>query len=634
MKRIAGNGLLNTNWRRGMESHKWAISIGLGKQACPDTRTMRASGIKLEAVLHASVIAALTLLPLLSQAAGIIAFDSDSGNAADIYTINDDGTGRTRVTPGVRKSLSPNWSPDGRRIAYMHLNTSGGWDIYTINLDGSGAFMVAGSGYSPCWSPDGTMLAYTRNNNPWVVNTNGSGSRVLYSQYGAPKGWSPDSQYLLIELGSGGWFDLYRIARDGSGLTKLPTDGVQSGFATPAKVGNKWVYRWAWDYDQPATIMTINLDGSSKFSVAAVGTALGHMFFSPDGSKIAFCSDAGGNGINGHLGVVNSSGGAITWLDTGTCQLGYDPAAFPSSPWSPDGQWIVYAAKVGSYYHLFKIRPSGAGKTQLTATPSVDELHAVFSPVTSVDNGLVAYYPFDGNANDASGNGNNGTVLGAALTNDRLGNPNSAYQFDGNTSQIRMNPLPDMTAATFSCWIKVPVLAPNRRYVFFEGDMTSGHDFGFALWNNGSFFQFKDTTELPFPDTDFPIGTWFHFACVADNAAGKVTAWINGLKARELVHSVTANVGYHNNLSIGRFYDPRTEPAFNGALDEVRFYNRALSAAEVQALYNVASGQPALSNVRASQRAGTSLVDVWYDLSGASAPVVVSVSISTDGGVS
>jgi hypothetical protein len=45
-------------------------------------------------------------------------------------------------------------------------------------------------------------------------------------------------------------------------------------------------------------------------------------------------------------------------------------------------------------------------------------------------------------------------------------------------------------------------------------------------------------------------------------------------------------------------------------------------------------GQPALSNVRASQRAGTSLVDVWYDLSGASAPVVLSASISTDGGVS
>jgi len=45
--------------------------------------------------------------------------------------------------------------------------------------------------------------------------------------------------------------------------------------------------------------------------------------------------------------------------------------------------------------------------------------------------GLVAYYPFNGNANDESGNGNNGTVYGATLTTDRFGNTNKAYSFDG-----------------------------------------------------------------------------------------------------------------------------------------------------------------------------------------------------------
>ena len=46
-------------------------------------------------------------------------------------------------------------------------------------------------------------------------------------------------------------------------------------------------------------------------------------------------------------------------------------------------------------------------------------------------NGLVAYYPFNGNANDESGNSNNGNVLGASLSGDRFGNENSAYSFDG-----------------------------------------------------------------------------------------------------------------------------------------------------------------------------------------------------------
>ena len=58
----------------------------------------------------------------------------------------------------------------------------------------------------------------------------------------------------------------------------------------------------------------------------------------------------------------------------------------------------------------------------------------VFLAQASADlnDGLIAYYPFNGNANDESGNGNDGTVNGATLTNDRFGNEDSAYSFDGN----------------------------------------------------------------------------------------------------------------------------------------------------------------------------------------------------------
>ena len=53
-----------------------------------------------------------------------------------------------------------------------------------------------------------------------------------------------------------------------------------------------------------------------------------------------------------------------------------------------------------------------------------------------LSDGLVAYYPFNGNADDESGNGNNGKVNGATLTTDRNGNANSAYDFDGNDDFI------------------------------------------------------------------------------------------------------------------------------------------------------------------------------------------------------
>ena len=53
-------------------------------------------------------------------------------------------------------------------------------------------------------------------------------------------------------------------------------------------------------------------------------------------------------------------------------------------------------------------------------------------------NGLVGYWPFNGNANDESGNGNNGVVNGASLTLDRSGNVNNAYSFNGLNNLIRI----------------------------------------------------------------------------------------------------------------------------------------------------------------------------------------------------
>jgi len=62
--------------------------------------------------------------------------------------------------------------------------------------------------------------------------------------------------------------------------------------------------------------------------------------------------------------------------------------------------------------------------------------NSVFAQIPTI--GLVAYYPFNGNANDMSGNANNGTVHGATLTTDRFGNPNSAYSFDGLSNYIEV----------------------------------------------------------------------------------------------------------------------------------------------------------------------------------------------------
>ena len=72
-------------------------------------------------------------------------------------------------------------------------------------------------------------------------------------------------------------------------------------------------------------------------------------------------------------------------------------------------------------------------------------------------NGLVGYWPFSGNANDASSNGNNGTVNGASLTTDRNGNANSAYSYDGVNDYIQVPHSSSISITgdiTMSAWVK------------------------------------------------------------------------------------------------------------------------------------------------------------------------------------
>ncbi len=86
---------------------------------------------------------------------------------------------------------------------------------------------------------------------------------------------------------------------------------------------------------------------------------------------------------------------------------------------------------------------------------------------------LVAYYPFNGNANDESGFNNHGTVNGAALVADRFGNQNSAYQFDGNNDYINVpnsESLNFENSITVNFWIKVGEFFEREAYPLSHGN--------------------------------------------------------------------------------------------------------------------------------------------------------------------
>jgi len=92
-----------------------------------------------------------------------------------------------------------------------------------------------------------------------------------------------------------------------------------------------------------------------------------------------------------------------------------------------------------------------------------------------LSDGLVAYYPFNGNANDESGNGHNGTVHGATLATDRLSHTNGAYYFDNVNDWIDLGPEANLFPnSTFSVviWIKAPTIKTNFTNVGVIGDYT------------------------------------------------------------------------------------------------------------------------------------------------------------------
>ena len=86
---------------------------------------------------------------------------------------------------------------------------------------------------------------------------------------------------------------------------------------------------------------------------------------------------------------------------------------------------------------------------------------------TNLTEDLIAYYPFNGNAKDESGNGNDGTVRGTTLTVDRHGVERNAYKFNGVSDRIEIKPLASqaISSITFTGWVRTGETR-NTRHIF------------------------------------------------------------------------------------------------------------------------------------------------------------------------
>ena len=206
-----------------------------------------------------------------------------------------------------------------------------------------------------------------------------------------------------------------------------------------------------------------------------------------------------------------------------------------------------------------------------------------------LSNGLVAYYPFSGNANDESGNGNDGVVNGATLTYDRFGVPNSAYSFDGSTNFIQVPSsasLEIQDAITLSAWV-FHFSSSSPQHIVNMSALYSGYRLA-AWWANpaGNSLEFYDTNEEQYlvDDGGQPyIGVWTHIAGTWDGSVMRI--YRDGILSGE--STFTGQIAIANNdLYIG-VLNPIPWPIqgyFHGYIDDVRIYNRALSLGEIKQL--------------------------------------------------
>lgn len=210
-------------------------------------------------------------------------------------------------------------------------------------------------------------------------------------------------------------------------------------------------------------------------------------------------------------------------------------------------------------------------------------------------NGLVGYWPFNGNANDESGNGNNGTVQGAILTFDRFGNSNSAYYFDGATNFITVansTSIKVTNSVSISAWVK-NTGDTSINIVVTKGIYGSLWDYGLAnCWSYTSYYDYNNAfviREYMYKNDMF--NQWHHLVVTVDeNNENKPKLYFDGNEM--LGQLVTSD----NNIRTDDWIRPTDGDLyigsnsvtgfFKGDIDDIRIYNRALDKSEISTLFN------------------------------------------------
>jgi TolB protein len=247
---------------------------------------------------------------------GRIAYVTNNGQQSQLQIADTDGFGPQTIATSKEPLMSPSWSPDKSKIAYVSFERKTA-AIYVQTLATGERKRVAefsGINGSPSWSPDGTKLALTlsKDGSPDIYTLNlltGALNKLTksYSIDTEPV-WSPDGGNIVFTSDRGGKPQLYMVSSSGGGEKRITFSG---------------------DYNARAS-------------------------FSPDGRSIAMVH---GNGGDYRIGVMDVGGRSVNVITTGP--------ADESPSFAPNGTMVIYAAKKGGSAYLSAVSLDGKMQQRL-----------------------------------------------------------------------------------------------------------------------------------------------------------------------------------------------------------------------------------------------------------------------------
>jgi hypothetical protein len=221
------------------------------------------------------------------------------------------------------------------------------------------------------------------------------------------------------------------------------------------------------------------------------------------------------------------------------------------------------------------------------------------SNIPSLKQGLIGFFPFNGNANDESGNSHNGSVIRATLTTDRFGNKNRAYDFSTPGANITTSLLAPnaKNSRSVSFWFFTnEINNTNHQWIMvgYGGDLEFTNFYA-SLWNDNSCVGVDIGASYVVYNTNI-IGKWHNLTLVYESSFGNtvssVKTYLDGILLRD-IKTQTAyfdiNTGNSSKRPFG--FGPPASPiqslqTFKGKLDDIRIYNRVLTQQEISELAN------------------------------------------------